>query len=89
VEGGGSRLSAPPPTPLPDTRNPRQPAPARPIGVGDAPVPWTATASPNGTTPFQKGDAEVKTHATGYDSDHGQYVTVDSTAVVNLNKSKP
>jgi hypothetical protein len=31
-----------------------------------APVAWTATAVPRGTTPFQKGDAEVGSRRTGW-----------------------
>jgi hypothetical protein len=48
--------------------------------------PWTGTAVPTGTTPFQKGDAEVQVQAQGYDSDYGGYVTVSSTSVVALDK---
>ena len=50
------------------------------------PVPWTATAVPSGTTPFTKGDVEVTTQASGYDSEYNQYVTVNDTTVVTLSK---
>src|SRR5262249_6502959 len=50
--------------------------------------PWSGTAVPTGTTPFQKGDAEVQLQAQGYDSDYGQNVTVPSTTVVALAKAK-
>jgi hypothetical protein len=53
-----------------------------------APIPWTGTAVPTGTTPFQKGDAEVKTQASGYDSQYGTYVTVSDTTTVTLSKIK-
>jgi hypothetical protein len=49
--------------------------------------PWSGTAVPTETTPFQKGDAEVQLQAQGYDSDYGQYVTVPSTTVVALDKA--
>jgi hypothetical protein len=48
--------------------------------------PWTGTASPNGTTPFQKGDAEVKLQAQAYDVDYNTYVTINSTSAVKLAK---
>jgi hypothetical protein len=51
-----------------------------------APVPWTATASPSDLTPFQKGDAQVDTVATGRDSDYNQFVTVSDSTVVTLHK---
>lgn len=49
---------------------------------------WTASATPNGTTPFGKGDAEVSTRATGHDSVYDQDLTVTDTAIVALDKSK-
>jgi hypothetical protein len=49
-------------------------------------VPWTASASPNGTTPFERGAVEVETRATGHDADYGQDVTVSATTVVQLRK---
>jgi hypothetical protein len=51
-----------------------------------APTPWTAQATPTGTTPFQKGDAQVDAQATGYDADYGVYVSSSATAVVSLRK---
>jgi hypothetical protein len=43
---------------------------------------------PIGATPFDKGDAEVTTQATGYDSQYGNYVTVNDTSTVTLTKLK-
>jgi hypothetical protein len=50
--------------------------------------PWSGTAVPTGTTPFDKGDAEVQIQAQGYDADYGGYVTVSSTTAVKLDKLK-
>jgi hypothetical protein len=50
------------------------------------PVPWTASASPNGTTPFTRGAVEAETRATGHDADYGRDVTVTATTVVQLHK---
>ena len=50
-------------------------------------VAWTASATPNDTTPFGKGDAEVSTQATAYDSEYGDYATVDDTTIVTLSRS--
>jgi hypothetical protein len=52
-------------------------------------VPWTATATPTGTTPFVKGAAEATTQAQGHDSHYDQYVTVNTTAIVDLTRLKP
>jgi len=52
-----------------------------------APVPWTATAAPEGTTPFQKGDAEVRTQVSAYDTQYGNYVTASDTSSVRLSKA--
>lgn len=54
----------------------------------DAPVAWTASASPDGSTPFRKGDVEVGAKVTGHDDDYGQYVSIDSTTIVDLRKVK-
>jgi heat shock protein HslJ len=51
-----------------------------------APVTWTATAAPTGTTPFQKGDVEVQAQAQAQDPHYGQTVTETQTAVVALSK---
>lgn len=51
-----------------------------------APVPWTAVAVPAGTTPFQKGKAEVVTQATALDPVYNSNVSVDDTSVVTLVK---
>jgi hypothetical protein len=51
-----------------------------------APVPWTAAAVPAGTTPFQKGKAEVVTQATALDPVYNTNVSVDDTSVVTLTK---
>jgi hypothetical protein len=53
-----------------------------------SPVPWTASARPNGTTPFIRGAVEAETRATGHDADYGRDVTVDTTTVVQLRKSR-
>jgi hypothetical protein len=55
----------------------------------DAPAPWTATATPTGTTPFAKGDAEVDATATAPDPTYGQYVTTSQTTAVHLAKDRP
>ncbi|MFF3875229.1 hypothetical protein [Streptomyces sp. NPDC001978] len=52
-----------------------------------APVAWTGTAAPTGSTPFQKGDAEVMAQASAQDPIYGQTVTASETAVVSLSKS--
>ncbi|MDQ7804182.1 hypothetical protein Q5425_10590 [Amycolatopsis sp. A133] len=51
-----------------------------------APAPWTATVVPSGTTPFQKGNAEVVTQATALDPNYNTNVSVDDTTVVTLVK---
>ncbi|MEU4246831.1 hypothetical protein AB0F15_05410 [Amycolatopsis sp. NPDC026612] len=48
------------------------------------PAPWTATVVPSGTTPFQKGKAEVVTQATALDPNYNTNVSVDDTSVVTL-----
>jgi hypothetical protein len=55
----------------------------------DEPAEWTAAASPDGTTPFRRGLAEVRLQGTGFDADFGQQVTVDMTAVVRLVRFRP
>jgi hypothetical protein len=52
-----------------------------------APVPWRVTVTPNGTTPFQKGDVEVQAFASAVDPNYGQFVTVTETAAVRLTKA--
>jgi len=59
-----------------------------PCTPGD-PVPWSVTASPDGSTPFRKGDVEVDAKATARDGDYDQFVSVVDTAVVGLRKLKP
>ncbi len=49
-------------------------------------APWTATVVPSGTTPFQKGKAEVVTQATALDPNYNTNVSVDDTSVVTLVK---
>ncbi len=51
-----------------------------------ASVPWQATAIP-GSTPFQKGDAEVQAQASAYDPAYDTTVFTTDTAVVRLKKS--
>jgi hypothetical protein len=54
-----------------------------------APVPWTAIARPDGSTPFRKGDADVDARATSHDDDYDQFVSVPGAATVSLRKHKP
>jgi len=50
------------------------------------PASWKATVVPTGTTPFQKGKAEVVTQATALDPNYNTNVSVDDTTVVTLVK---
>lgn len=50
------------------------------------PVPWTATAVPSGTTPFQHGDVEAVLKATTSDPLYGEIVTTTQTVAVTLRK---
>lgn len=50
-------------------------------------VAWTASATPTGTTPFAKGDAEADTQASAWDNETYDYVTVYDTTIVTLSKS--
>jgi hypothetical protein len=52
-----------------------------------AAVPWQATAVPSGTTPFQKGDAEVVANASAQDPFYGTFVTASTIAAVRLSKA--
>jgi hypothetical protein len=52
-----------------------------------AAVAWQATAVPGGTTPFQKGDAEVMATAYAVDPNYGETVTASTTAAVRLRKT--
>lgn len=52
-----------------------------------APVAWSASADPTGTTPFQRGQAEVKATASATDPQYGNIVSVDKTTVVTLKRS--
>jgi hypothetical protein len=51
-----------------------------------APVAWTATARPDGTTPFQHGMVEVHAVATATDSTGNTIGTAEATAAVKLVK---
>jgi hypothetical protein len=51
-----------------------------------APVPWSGTAVPTGTTPFQHGDVEVTLKATASDPVYGAIVNVTPTAAVTLTR---
>jgi hypothetical protein len=53
----------------------------------EAPVPWQAVVTPAGTTPFQRGNAEVQVTATAYDFVFGQTVTASETQVVRLRRA--
>lgn len=55
----------------------------------DSAAAWTGTAVPTGTTPFEKGYAQVDAQASGYDSNYYQTVTVTTSATVQLDKLKP
>ncbi|WP_329058245.1 hypothetical protein [Amycolatopsis sp. NBC_01480] len=52
-----------------------------------APVPWQVSVDPAGTTPYQKGQAEVVTQATALDPVYNTNVSVDNTTVVTLKKA--
>jgi hypothetical protein len=54
--------------------------------VPGAPVKWTASADPIGTTPYDKGKAEVVTRATARDPHYPADVTRDTTTVVTLKR---
>jgi hypothetical protein len=56
--------------------------------VPGAGVTWSATSVPTGTTPFQKGKAEVQTTGSAVDPTYGNTITVNKTTVVTL-KSVP
>jgi hypothetical protein len=49
-------------------------------------VPWTATAVPTGTTPYQNGKVEVLTHSSATDPNYGNNVSTDTTTIVTLKK---
>jgi hypothetical protein len=49
-----------------------------------APVSWTATAKPNGTTPFQRGKVEVEATASAKNPSDGGAVSSNATATVTL-----
>jgi hypothetical protein len=51
-----------------------------------AAVDWTAQAVPTGTTPFRKGDVEVRAQASATDPNYGQQVTAGTTTPVTLDK---
>jgi hypothetical protein len=52
-----------------------------------APVPWSGTAVPTGTTPFQHGDVEVTAKATATDPFYGGIALANETASVTLQKA--
>lgn len=52
-----------------------------------AAVAWQATAVPGGTTPFQKGDAEVMANAFAQDAFYGTTITASTTGVVRLRRA--
>lgn len=49
-------------------------------------VPWTASAEPAGTTPFQRGKAEVYTRASAQDPNYNVPVSKETTRVVQLRR---
>jgi hypothetical protein len=53
-----------------------------------APVAWSATAVPTGSSPFRHGKAEATTQASGYDTDYGNNATASDTTVVTLANSR-
>ncbi|MGA5305561.1 hypothetical protein ACPCHT_37095 [Nucisporomicrobium flavum] len=55
--------------------------------VAGAEVPWSATAEPSGTTPFQLGRAEVNTTASATDPVYGNSVTDKETVTVVLTRA--
>ncbi|MFI7596357.1 hypothetical protein [Actinoplanes sp. NPDC049681] len=52
----------------------------------NAEIPWSGTATPTGTTPFQLGRAEVNTTATATDPAYGTTVTDKVTTAVTLSR---
>ncbi|MEU4674484.1 hypothetical protein AB0F91_42640 [Amycolatopsis sp. NPDC023774] len=52
-----------------------------------AAVPWQVAVDPVGTTPFQKGQAEIVTRATALDPNYNTNVSVSDTTVVTLTKA--
>lgn len=50
-------------------------------------VPWEAAATPNGSVPFRRGDAEVETRAAAQDPVYGNNVTAETTTVVRLRRA--
>ena len=54
-----------------------------------APVAWSVTASPDGSTPFRKGDVEVGAKATAHDDDYDRFVSVTDSAIASLRKLRP
>lgn len=52
-----------------------------------AAVAWNATADPTGTTPYDRGRAEVVTQATALDPVYNTNVSVNDTTVVTLTRS--
>lgn len=49
-------------------------------------VPWTASAEPEGTTPFQRGKAEVLARASAQDPNYNVPATKEVTQVVDLKR---
>ncbi|MFJ8585112.1 hypothetical protein ACIRD2_10695 [Streptomyces sp. NPDC093595] len=54
--------------------------------VPGTPAPWTATAVPTGSVPFQRGDVEVEAQATATDPDYAESVTATETVAVHLRR---
>ncbi|NUT96271.1 MAG: hypothetical protein HOY78_30020 [Saccharothrix sp.] len=49
---------------------------------------WSAVADPTGTTPFQRGLAEVTTNALATDPNYGNVVELNKTTVVRLDRTR-
>ncbi|MCP2196745.1 hypothetical protein [Lentzea flava] len=54
-----------------------------------APVAWNAAADPTGTTPFQRGKAEVFTRSTAQDPNYPGQAISEKTAIVELKRYTP
>ncbi|HEX8870334.1 MAG TPA: hypothetical protein VF821_32015, partial [Lentzea sp.] len=54
-----------------------------------APVAWNAAADPTGTTPFQRGKAEVVTRSTAQDPNYPGQAISEKTAIVELKRYTP
>jgi hypothetical protein len=75
------------PDPGQEEDHPQRPLSTQVACTSGAPVSWQAVAIPNGTTPFDRGDAEVEVTASAQDPNFGGTVAVSQTQVVRLQKA--